>query len=390
MASANQFYEGCGQEGPIRCIFLSEFHDTAGSKITCQFPEGYVSKEVFDAVNVYIIPKPQLQGCVLTVNALGYKIVGYPVRIEHQRYTRNAFYFNLCFVCNSWARTVQYEPIVRKLSEYFKMMEAESTFLSRDEGKANVFKVLNKVLTDLNANKATTIVEGETTIHLKIISYFSDPPIIYDHLVPMFNDKFKDIPRDTWDLTTQQVLPYINGINHITRIAADSDVEIGLVKACIQNLVYYQVVEVLPLLKYSNVYMCTRNLQKLSTDKELTQACRKFVALDSSPTLLPSILKIMQIYSYMTHGITLKALCARTAPRENNIDERKLVSFGILHHLIRCINKYPVCISESPINRQRFYTGIHHIDEICCKTGLFPAKIQDDLDKDPCVVTICK
>lgn len=52
-------------------------------------------------------------------NVLGYKIVGYPVRIEHQRYTRNAFYFNLCFVCDSWARTVQYEPIVRKLSEYF-------------------------------------------------------------------------------------------------------------------------------------------------------------------------------------------------------------------------------------------------------------------------------
>lgn len=71
-----------------------------------------------------------------------------------------------------------------------------------------------------------------------------------------------------------QVLPYINGINHITKIATNSDVEIGLVKACIQNLVYYQVVEVLPLFKYSNVYMCTRNLQKLSTDNELVQECR--------------------------------------------------------------------------------------------------------------------
>lgn len=36
MTNSSQFYEGCGQEGPIRCIFLSEFHDTAGSKITCQ------------------------------------------------------------------------------------------------------------------------------------------------------------------------------------------------------------------------------------------------------------------------------------------------------------------------------------------------------------------
>lgn len=28
--------EDTGQEGPIRCIFFSEFHPTAGPKITCQ------------------------------------------------------------------------------------------------------------------------------------------------------------------------------------------------------------------------------------------------------------------------------------------------------------------------------------------------------------------
>lgn len=70
--------------------------------------------------------------------------------------------------------------------------------------------------------------------------------------------------------------------------------------------------------------------------------------------------------------------------------DRKLVTFGIQHHLIRCINKYPVCISDSPINRQRYYTGVHHIDEICCKTGLMLNKVQEDLDRDPFVVTICK
>lgn len=83
--TAPQYYEGCGRVGPIRCIFLSEFHPTAGSKISCQVrlrvcscviifykmylkvPDGYVSKDVFDAVNVYIIPKPQLQRCIMTV-----------------------------------------------------------------------------------------------------------------------------------------------------------------------------------------------------------------------------------------------------------------------------------------------------------------------------------
>lgn len=178
------------------------------------------------------------------------------------------------------------------------MMEAESGFLSKDESKENVFKVLNKVLTDLNMNKMTTIIEGETTIHLKVVSHFNDEPQqIFDYLVPLLNPKYIEVPRDAWDLTTQQVretnvnllqnqcfpyknmlllqvIPYINGVNHIARIAADSDVEIGLVKACIQNLVYYDVVEVLPLFKYSNVYMCTRNLQNLTIDKNLALLCR--------------------------------------------------------------------------------------------------------------------
>lgn len=31
-----EYYEGCGLEGPLKCIFLCEFHPTAGPKITCQ------------------------------------------------------------------------------------------------------------------------------------------------------------------------------------------------------------------------------------------------------------------------------------------------------------------------------------------------------------------
>lgn len=69
---------------------------------------------------------------------------------------------------------------------------------------------------------------------------------------------------------------------------------------------------------------------------------------------------------------------------------RKLVTFGLQHNLIRCINKYPICTSDFPINRQKFYSGIHHVDEICCKTGLTPAKIQEDIDTDPFVVIISK
>lgn len=34
--NVSSYFEGCGRDGPIKCIFLAEFHPTAGPKITCQ------------------------------------------------------------------------------------------------------------------------------------------------------------------------------------------------------------------------------------------------------------------------------------------------------------------------------------------------------------------
>lgn len=98
----------------------------------------------------------------------------------------------------------------------------------------------------------------------------------------------------------------------------------------------------------------------------------------------------MQIYSYMTHGVTLKMLCYRTCPRDSNIDERKLVTFGLQYKLIRCINKYPIICTQSPIGRHKFYTGLHSMDEISCRTGLLPSKIEEDIDIDPLLTVVWK
>lgn len=49
---------------------------------------------------------------------LGCKILGFPIRIDNKKYARNAFYFNLCFVCDALARSVQFEPVVKKLSDH--------------------------------------------------------------------------------------------------------------------------------------------------------------------------------------------------------------------------------------------------------------------------------
>lgn len=87
-------------------LYFQEFHATAGSKINVQTPLNFLSKQAFDLINAYILPKRELERQVLTVNTLSIKIVGFPIKIKHSRYARNAFYFNLCFVCDHFCRYV--------------------------------------------------------------------------------------------------------------------------------------------------------------------------------------------------------------------------------------------------------------------------------------------
>lgn len=134
----------------------------------------------------------------------------------------------------------------------------------------------------------------------------------------------------------------------------------------------------------------TQNLKSLIQSSSLTNACRKYVALNPDKAAKPTIQKIFQFYASMTHGVTLRAICQRLSPQNHNIDERKLVIFGLQHKFIRCIHKYPVFTGSVPSGRQKMYTGLSNFDEICCKTGLSPSSIEKDIDKDTNVTVIWK
>ena len=93
-----------------KMVFFAEFHPITGPMIRCQAsanPKEIVTKEIFDAISVFVIPKPQLDRTPLTVNVLEKKICGYPIMIKNEKYMRNQFMFNVCFVCYPWSRTVQ-------------------------------------------------------------------------------------------------------------------------------------------------------------------------------------------------------------------------------------------------------------------------------------------
>lgn len=391
-----EYYEGCGREGPIRCIFLCEFHPTAGPKITCQVPDNYISKDTFDTVSVYIIPKAQLQRSTITVTILGIKILGFPVRIDDKKYARNAFYFNLCFVCDAWARTVHYEPVVKKLSDYLIGMELEFKFLSLQDlvGTENIrlSNMLTQVMKDLNTSKMCMLTEGTSTTHLKVVQICADPTPVADHQVPIFVENRGAFCEEQWDLTTQQVLPYIDGFNHVSKIAAEADVENNLVKSCVQNLVYYGVVKLIPIFQYSNVYAGTPQLRYLAEDERFQKECIDYVS--KSTRHPPDFRDVFTFYANMTRGTSVKDLCIRLNPHSKRINERRLVQFGVLRGLIQRIYKYVVFVGskENVTNNPayRFMNGCNSADELCCCTGMDAHQLEDLIDKDPNVIIVWK
>ncbi|XP_041047978.1 GATOR complex protein NPRL2 isoform X3 [Carcharodon carcharias] len=350
----------------IECVFFSEFHPTLGPKITFQVPEEYISRELFDTVQVYIITKPELQNKLITVTAMDKKLIGCPVCIEHKKYVRNALLFNLGFVCDAKAKTCSLEPIVKKLAGYLTTLELESGFISNEDSKQKLVPLMTIILEELNAH-------GECSLPIDFYCGGRGLSGCFLQSRSMVN----------------KILPYIDGFRHIQKISAEADVELNLVRIAVQNLLYYGVVTLVPIFQYSNVYCPTPRVQDLVDDKSLQEECLAYVTKPGPKRA--SLRDVFQLYCGLSPGTTARDLCSRYAQQLQQVDERKLIQFGLMKGLIRRLHKYPVKINRDERSRPpRLYTGSHSYDEICCKTGISYKELDERLENDSNIIVCWK
>ncbi|KAK3574104.1 hypothetical protein QTP86_003409 [Hemibagrus guttatus] len=299
----------------------------------------YIGRRMLDME----LPGRRQRGRPKRRTAMDKKLIGCPVCIEHKKYSRNALLFNLGFVCDAQTKTCALEPIVKKLSQYLTTLEVTFQFENRGQYESN-------------------------TIHLKLIEQRKDPIIVQEYDVPVFTQTKERYIKSQWDLTTQQILPYVDGYRHIQKISAEADVELNLVRIAIQNLLYYGVVTLVSIFQYSNVYCPTPKVQSLIDDKAVQEECLHYV---NKP------------------GTTVRDLCSRYAQQLQRVDERKLIQFGLMKGLIRRLQKYPVKVVRDERSRPpKLYTGCHSYDEICCKTGMSYKELDERLENDPNII-IC-
>eukprot|EP01132_Coremiostelium_polycephalum_P007829 gene7829-9643_t len=375
-------------EGDIKCIFYSEFHNIYGTKIIHQYPEGFISNDIFDGFAEYIIPKPKLCGKVIALTAFNFKILGFPVLLQDVKYHRNALLFNLCLVFDKSTDTTPYHPIVRKLGTILRTLETESEYLfnqSKDRDQPDLLKILETLYMELNSYGESTItVDDANTINVKLFRKPTDIIDVQLHQVPVLIDEIDTTNSSEWDLTLLQILPYIDGVNYVGRISKLTEIDNNLVISCIQHLV------------------------KLASNLEMQRECQKYISLQSSnststiigsggggggstnstttfgggisaamaaattTTPLCSFEYIFSLYAGLSVDTPFREYCTENNLTGNGIDERSFIMFGVINGILRRKHRYPIISNLQsienlmPTDKKRLLNGNKSFDEICC------------------------
>ncbi|PKI83978.1 Npr2p [Malassezia vespertilionis] len=429
----------------LEATFLAIFHPVDGPKVLFQMPEDTFSACStpdmpfarvqrgpmldFASLSDYVIPKEPLCGHMITCevrsrssahSGCSYKVLGFPVMLQQaDKYQRNNFIFNLCFVFDSRAIITAYEPIVRKCGRALRALEEESSFVSKLENLPRLYGIVEQLYEDLNAycetfiaipeeaepfhlakpgtvqpnltlvdpkelnallarasgpharvthaelGEAPNLEHSDANVHahtessqshaphglghpvrdainLKLFPSYPNPRHVNEWDVPVVLLNIRKHASGNWDLTLVKLLPYIDGVNHVQRIAQLADTDLALVKQCIEHLVYYFLATLIDIFQFSNMYAVRPQIANFMEDEQIGRECAIYVTLPNHETLPVAI--VWRLYAALQIGRTVQEWAEEMPEWTQCIDIRRFITFGVLKGFLRRLHRYPYLV----------------------------------------------
>ncbi|GAA5913180.1 hypothetical protein JCM6882_005810 [Rhodosporidiobolus microsporus] len=316
----------------------------------------------FASIIDFVIPKPELCGHLITKATRTSKILGFPVRIVDEEkyqggkslYNRNAFIFNVCFVFERDAELSVFEPVVRKTGRTLRAMEEASSLLSNPPPGFSMANLLEQVYLDLNAYCETSVSLLDIDLDLGLFPFYANPPDVKIWDVPIAVAPLDSMKSYSWDITLYNICSFIDGVNHVKRIAELAEVDLYLARQCIQHLVYYNAVIMVDLFQFSNSYAALPDIADVVQHGEeedegvtdLRTECENYVfigARDSPPIPFSTLLTW---YSHLKPGLSISSWMEELSLDSKPVDVRRMVQFGVIKGFLRRVYAFPVWLDH--------------------------------------------
>ncbi|KAF2839312.1 nitrogen permease regulator 2 [Patellaria atrata CBS 101060] len=446
----------------IKAIFFTRFHERKGSRVLHQVPDGAIVPSSspsalpaplfnFKDVAQYIIPRQEFRDRLVTVCDNKYRIMGYPVCITDPKYERNEYIFNFVIVLDEDTEFAGHTAIVRKLGRLLRSLEEQGNFLSREEdadiwdkldatieepsgherakspfgdyppfgNESKVYALCEMILEDLNNYCECMIpIDDSNTINLKLFPKYPPPPPVHAWHVPISTVQLQSLAVSD-DLTLNRVIPYINGVRSVAKIADLADVDIHLARKAISHLLYYNCIVLTDIFQFNAIYAQTPAIYNFITGPEMQAECLRYVAKaeaeakgkapasvvgsykkDYKPTLrakyaddefdltkfkpVPEVteMNLIDLYTSLQHGLSVQNWCIQHADALDGIDVRRLITFGVLKGFLYRVHKYAIAMKEVPHDEDglgKYLDGMHSFDEICTDLGISSRELEAKL-----------
>ncbi|KIJ26415.1 hypothetical protein M422DRAFT_785263 [Sphaerobolus stellatus SS14] len=303
----------------------------------------------FADISRFVIPHQGMCGRLVICSTQKHRVIGFPVCLEGPKYPRVHFRYNLCFVFERTADLSCYEPVVRKIARVLMACEEESSFLSNESSGPQIHSILEQLYADLNSYHETSIIIDQfNSIEVKLFPFYPNPPEIYDWTVPLALINIMDLIEPNWDVTMAKVVPHIDGVNYVSRIACLADCDLELTRQAISHLLYYQCIMTIDIFQYSNIYTLGRSLQWLADDPIVKAECGPYVTKPGYD--VPDWPHLLFLYSRLKPGKTVLEWMEEHHVYEQGIDVRRFMTFGVIKGFLQRIHRWPILLPKKPPN----------------------------------------
>ena len=180
----------------------------------------------------------------------------------------------------------------------------------------------------------------------------SSPPqvIVKRWHVPVSAAQLLSIDRHALDMTMQRILPHIDGVSSVATIAKRVDANIELACQAMSHLFKQGYVLLTDVFQFSSVYVPTPQIRSLLFDDKMRDDCAKLVRVGNT-RLDPDL--VVQLYTSMTYGQTLKNWCIDNWDSLTGIDVRRFITVGVLRGLLHRVHKYPLSTQHGNATKER-------------------------------------